>query len=118
MAEMISNLVHSKESLESILQVRKLNNLKPFTNQYPGVYIDDLVDNFESPVKHYDQVDDALTVLRESLAQAEDDSVVIVSLGFLHNIAQLLRSSPDNISDLSGSELVRKKVSFASLKFT
>ena len=69
-------------------------------------------------MKHYDQVDDALTVLRESLAQAEDDSVVIVSLGFLHNIAQLLRSSPDNISDLSGSELVRKKVSFTSLKFT
>ena len=69
-------------------------------------------------MKHYDQVDDALTVLRESLAQAEDDSVVIVSLGFLHNIAQLLRSSSDNISDLSGSELVRKKVSFTSLKFT
>ena len=71
-------------------------------------------------MKHYDQVDDALTVLRESLAQAEDDSVVIVSLGFLHNIAQLLRSSSDNISDLSGSELVRKKVSsiYFSQSFT
>lgn len=75
-----------------------------------GVYIDDLVNNFESPVKHYDQVSDALTVLRETLSEEEDNSVVIVSLGFLHNIAQLLKSPADDISSLSGFELVRRKV--------
>lgn len=36
-----------------------------------GPYIDDLVDNFESPIKHYDQVDDAVQVLRKTLAKAE-----------------------------------------------
>ena len=53
---------------------------------------------------------DALTVLRETLSEAEDNSVVIVSLGFLHNIAQLLKSPADEISSLTGVELVRKKV--------
>ena len=36
---------------------------------------------------------------------------MIVSLGFLHNIASLLASSGDDISDKSGRDLVRDKVS-------
>ena len=35
---------------------------------------------------------------------------MIVSLGFLHNIASLLASSGDAISDMSGYDLVRDKV--------
>ena len=38
-----------------------------------GAYIDDLVDNFDSPVKHYDQVKEAVVVLREALAAAEEN---------------------------------------------
>merc|ERR1719394_1310723 len=52
-----------------------------------GVFIDDLVAIFDSPVKHYDQVEDAVTVLRKTLASSEDNSVVLVTLGFLTNIA-------------------------------
>jgi len=81
-----------------------------FGENIAGPYIDDLVDNFESPIKHYDQVDDAVQVLRKTLAKAEDNSIVIVSVGFLNNIAQLLLSQDDNISNLSGYELVAKKV--------
>ena len=76
----------------------------------PGVYIDDLVDNWESPVKHYDQVKDAVEVLREALASAEDHSVVISSVGFLTNIGNLLSSPGDMISNKTGYELVRDKV--------
>ena len=36
-----------------------------------GIYVDDLVDNFPSPVKHYDQVEEAVVVLRRSLQSAE-----------------------------------------------
>ena len=72
--------------------------LKYFNNEKcPGVYIDDLVDNFDSPVKHYDQVEDAVTVLRSTLASAEDNSVVVVSLGFMTNIANLLSSSAGSL---------------------
>ena len=35
---------------------------------------------------------------------------MIVSLGFLHNMASLLASSSDDISDMSGYDLVRNKV--------
>ena len=35
---------------------------------------------------------------------------MIVSLGFLHNMASLLASSGDDISDMSGHDLVRDKV--------
>ena len=86
-----------------------------YTQRLTGVYIDDLVNNFDSPVKHYDQVSDALTVLRETLSEAEDNSVVIVSLGFLHNIAQLLKSPADDVSSLTGMELVRRKVRLLAL---
>ena len=82
-----------------------------FGQNIKGVYIDDLVDNFDSPVKHYDEVEDALTVLRSSLAAAEDSSVAVVSLGFMTNIASLLSSPPDQISPLTGRQLVEQKVS-------
>ena len=45
----------------------------PFSNPNAN-YLDHLVDSFESPVKHYDQVEDAVVVLRKTLAQAEVSS--------------------------------------------
>ena len=49
-------------------------------------------------------------MLRRSLAEAEDRSLVIASLGFLHNLHQLLQSPGDSLSPASGYELVRDKV--------
>eukprot|EP00966_Prymnesium_polylepis_P170943 3951543-Prymnesium_polylepis.1 len=42
--------------------------------------------------------------------EQRDHSVVIAAIGFTTNIAALLRSPPDEISPLSGTELVSKKV--------
>ena len=42
-----------------------------FGDKINGIYVDDLVDNFPSPVKHYDQVEEAVTVLRRTLQAAE-----------------------------------------------
>ena len=42
----------------------------------------------------------------------KDHSVVIASVGFLLNIANLLQSGGDDISDKSGYDLVRDKVCF------
>lgn len=58
---------------------------------------------------------DAVTVLREALASAEDHSVAIAQVGFSTNLANLIKSSPDEISDLNGRELVEKKVSLLSI---
>ncbi|MBX3742768.1 MAG: nucleoside hydrolase [Akkermansiaceae bacterium] len=53
---------------------------------------------------------DAVAVYRKALASAEDESVVIVSVGFFPNLRNLLRSPADAASPLDGKELVRKKV--------
>lgn len=53
---------------------------------------------------------DAVRLDREVLAAQPDDSVVIVAVGPLRNIANLLKSGPDVASDLDGSQLVGKKV--------
>lgn len=58
---------------------------------------------------------DAVTVLRRRLAAIEDGSGVYVSIGFLTALAGLLESGPDEISPLSGIELVSRKLRFVSL---
>jgi inosine-uridine nucleoside N-ribohydrolase len=52
----------------------------------------------------------ALAVYREVLSGQPDNSVTIVTVGFVSNIRDLLNSKPDHFSGLSGLELVRKKV--------
>jgi pyrimidine-specific ribonucleoside hydrolase len=54
--------------------------------------------------------EDALAVYRKALSYQPDNSVTIVTVGFLTNLNNLLKSQPDNISPLTGMELVMKKV--------
>ena len=49
-------------------------------------------------------------VYRKALASAADGSVVICSIGTMENIQDLIQSQPDSVNDLSGLDLVRKKV--------
>lgn len=53
---------------------------------------------------------DATFLYRKLLAEAADQSLVVISIGHLTNIRHLLESPPDSISPLSGVELVRQKV--------
>ena len=53
---------------------------------------------------------EAFELYRSLLEKAKDQSVTIVSIGFLTNLYELLKSPADEFSDLSGSELVTKKV--------
>ncbi|MBI1369776.1 MAG: nucleoside hydrolase [Planctomycetes bacterium] len=61
-------------------------------------------------LKTNDDADDAVTVYRRVLAAAPDDSVVIVTVGYLTNLRYLLASKPDAISPLTGLALVKRKV--------
>jgi purine nucleosidase len=60
-------------------------------------------------------VPDAVTVLRKTLAAAEDGSVVVIQVGFSTNLARLLDSPADAASPLPGVELVAKKVRLLEL---
>ncbi len=58
---------------------------------------------------------EATALLRRVLADQPDGSVVIAQVGFSTNLARLLQSPPDDISPLSGRELVAKKVRLLSV---
>ena len=57
----------------------------------------------------------AVKVLRRALVEAEDNSVAIAQVGFSSNLANLLSSPADEISPLSGKELIKKKVKMISI---
>ncbi len=54
--------------------------------------------------------EDAVRVARRCLQEAEDGSIVVVSLGFFGNLVGLLDSQADDISPVSGHELIERKV--------
>lgn len=61
------------------------------------------------------QLPDSTSLLREVLNKQEDNSVVIVQVGYASNMARLLDSPPDVVSPLTGRELVQRKVRFLSV---
>lgn len=61
-------------------------------------------------IKRNSEVMDAVDVYRKVLASQKNRSVTIVTTGFLTNLADLLRSAPDQYSKLNGQELVKQKV--------
>lgn len=62
-----------------------------------------------------DSVPEAVSVLRRQLAQAQDHSVVLIQVGLAANLADLVESKPDDISPLSGRQLIEQKVRLASV---
>ena len=72
-----------------------------------ALYPHDLTDGNTAP--------DAIPLLRRTLAEQPDGSVVIVQVGFFTNLTRLLDSPADEISPLPGRELVAKKVKLLSL---
>jgi hypothetical protein len=57
-----------------------------------------------------DKTWEPVELYRKSLAEAEDRSVTIASIGFFKNLSGLLNSTGDKYSNLTGFELVEKKV--------
>lgn len=55
---------------------------------------------------------EATELLRKTLAEQEDGSVVIAQVGFSTNLARLLDSPADEYSPLNGRELAAKKVKY------
>lgn len=65
---------------------------------------------FERSLKDYDQLPEAPVLYRKILEQQPDSSVTIISVGFSTNLARLLDTPADQISPLTGKELVARKV--------
>jgi inosine-uridine nucleoside N-ribohydrolase len=73
-------------------------------------WADSIVAKYPHKIKATSEVPDAVEIYRKVLSSQPDKSVTIVTVGFLTNLLNLLRSGPDANSPLNGSELVSKKV--------
>ncbi|MDB5209392.1 MAG: nucleoside hydrolase, partial [Sediminibacterium sp.] len=69
-----------------------------------------IVDKYPHAVISNEMAQDATALYRKILAAQPDNSLTIVTVGFLTNMANLLQSKPDKYSSLSGKALVQKKV--------
>jgi len=73
-------------------------------------WADSIVAKYPHSIKSTSMVTNAVEVYRKTLNNQPDKSVTIVTLGFLTNLSNLLKSGPDIISSLTGKELVDRKV--------
>jgi len=65
---------------------------------------------FDPDFSNDDKLPAGVDVYRKALASAADGTVVICSIGTMENVQDLILSQPDSVSNLSGLDLVRKKV--------
>ncbi|MGN6194194.1 MAG: nucleoside hydrolase [Ginsengibacter sp.] len=70
-----------------------------------------LLEKYPHTITSTSEVEDAVKLYRKTLASQPDHSVTIASIGFLTNLSNLLNSRPDQYSNLSGRDLIKRKVS-------
>ncbi len=80
-----------------------------------GVYAGDLCDRFPNryPASVYGTekaAPDTVTVLRKALAASKDGEITFVVTGSLQSMARLVTSPADEISPLTGKELIARKI--------
>jgi inosine-uridine nucleoside N-ribohydrolase len=73
-------------------------------------YAEAIAKEFPHKLTSADDAPDAALLYRRILAGRPDKSVVMVSVGQVTNFRNLLRTGPDECSDLDGVALVKKKV--------
>ncbi|MFV1968987.1 MAG: sulfatase-like hydrolase/transferase, partial [Pirellulaceae bacterium] len=78
--------------------------------QWPSPYNETLVKEFPHDLQSLEQAPDAALLYRKVLASQPDQSVVMVTVGFVTNFKNLLKTSGDEHSKLDGRALVAKKV--------
>lgn len=73
-------------------------------------WADSIVEKYPHSIKSTSEAADVVDIYRKILNDEPDHSVTIITVGFLTNLSNLLISKPDNNSNLSGKELVARKV--------
>lgn len=76
----------------------------------PYHWADTIVARYPHKLNSTSEAEDAVKVYRRILNSQPDKSVTVVTVGFLTNLRDLLVSKPDEITHLSGKDLVLKKV--------
>ncbi|KAL0931233.1 inosine uridine-preferring nucleoside hydrolase [Colletotrichum truncatum] len=105
-------LNHYEHSHVPIGARRPLNDVPFFDNwtKLLGEFASKLATHWPRSLSTADEAWGPVELYRKLLAEAEDGSVTIVSIGFLHNLSGLLNSTADAYSSLTGPQLVEAKV--------
>ncbi|KAK1621757.1 inosine/uridine-preferring nucleoside hydrolase [Colletotrichum phormii] len=91
---------------------RPLNDV-PFFDKWAsraGEFASKLATHWFKGISDAEEAWEPVDLYRKLLSEAEDDSITIASIGFLHNLSGLLNSTADAWSPLPGTELVKTKV--------
>jgi hypothetical protein len=73
-------------------------------------YAEEIAKEFPHRLKSADDAPDVVALYRQTLAGQPDKSVVLITVGFLTNVANLLDSPADKTSELTGRELIERKI--------
>jgi len=73
-------------------------------------WTDSVIQKYPHRIRSNQDAWDAQVLYRKILAAQPDQSVTIISVGFLTNLANLLTSQPDQYSSLGGAALINRKV--------
>ena len=74
-------------------------------------FVGKVVTQFPQDIGSGTNAHDAVALYRQLLAEHQDKSVTIITIGYLTNLEDLLKSSGDSISALRGIDLIELKVS-------
>jgi hypothetical protein len=77
---------------------------------YNSSYTLKIHQRFDPDFPYDNKMPSGVDVYRKALASAADGTVVICSIGSMACIQDLIQSQPDSVSNLSGLDLIRKKV--------
>ncbi len=73
-------------------------------------WTDSIVNKYPHSIHSNKDVADAVALYRRILSIQPDNSVTVITVGFLTNLKNLLQSKADMFSPLTGAELVKQKV--------
>jgi len=73
-------------------------------------WADSIVAKYPHSIESTNETNDAVNVYRRILSSQPDKSVTIVTVGFLTNLKNLLKSQPDSLSQMNGLQLITNKV--------
>lgn len=85
-------------------------NTKDADRDTPSRYAEAVAKAFPHDLKRSSDAPDAALLCRKLLAAQPDQSVTLVTVGFLTNLRNLLDSRPDEHSNLDGEALVKQKI--------
>lgn len=75
-----------------------------------SAYAQSVAETYPHSITSSDSLPEATQLYRKILAKQPDNSVVIVTVGYLTNLSRLLHTPPDEFSPLNGRDLVKQKV--------